>query len=1164
MTETEIEYNLSSYVDRIEKDIEFGNFRTTKTEDFFLRVLSAAYNLVNLENLAYDKINTIAIDLIDRDRNLGIQVTAQKSNEKSKIDDTIADTISEWKDKGISTLWIFFISETPYIKKNIDTTQLYLEKDGLKVYIKTVRRLIGDINKRPIEERIKIDELLKQETSTEYGGLSRLTTFKILNKGEKIVNDRFFNLEETIYYSKKELSTINALVDGFSNGKLKEYCILGNPCSGKTTFAYSIIQKIQKRKIFYLNLSNPSIEASQVIEELIQISHNYSFVVIDNIHDNIELYQLIRERILKSKWINSLYLSRYYKTFDEFNIENIYRLIEEMNYFRIDTNENFEEKVSGIIWKKTKFLKDKGSQLEWRKGDFEIILKNTNRNLLKLNIALRMWELKNSQANQITFDEIDSNKILEHFFVEHNLSKIKGDALYTYCLLFKNDIPFIPLKGAYEENALLREKGIILQYFQSDFCFFPHKEYAQLIFDAFNYIENGFSLERKFTLVQNYIHNFDTTVNKIGIRFIVSKLHYSIDKEIIGELFNDEKTALLIQKEIENSETTISQVITLLNILFINSEIISKERLKQLYNTFLNYFNKNKLSLFLEDHYLAYTRLLQISNQLNIEFKDEFVSIVLKSNEKANTNSIVELTLRVSRKNRESQTILRILNSFTFPEWLQMIVELPRLSNITNSLSELNTSSEAKKLLTGLFRNIDWKKEYESAKALKIDQFVKSLREINRIDNSIGTNISRLFFKNGIDDSLFTNKLESANLSEYSKALSDLSKINSDFVKKKLADDLKSNIVFTKFSDEASISNFTARALELRKLFEDSKSYFSVLNKIVLSDSFIRRMQTETNLNYLLIFTEFAEKYLNFEKSILKQETSIAITNVIAKLPNKLEALSNPKFLNVENLDSDFIDSLSTREIENYFESNKITYAEDLFRVLSTIDKEKTIEKFKKLNNAIIVRALLNPELNFSQAIENINKLKNKVYKDEDLNSNKKISEIFNDYLLKYTKDNRRYSRVSLSDFFKGYYFGLCIDQLTIEKNCKSDFEKKIKSNDHKNFEIASLFQFVRRLSEITSNQHDNELTTFLKINTDNFIEVIKNEEITKTLSGLCELALTNFDDFADELLFKSRKWIIKKAEQRNRQEIYKVKILPDIEKIAKDKGKVVLKELRK
>ncbi len=619
---------------------------------------------------------------------------------------------------------------------------------------------------------------------------------------------------------------------------------------------------------------------------------------------------------------------------------------------------------------------------------------------------------------------------MEQFFAEHQLAKIKSDALYTYCLLFKNDIPFIPLKGAYEENSFLREKGIILQYFKSDFCFFPHKEYAQLVFDAFNHIENGITPAKKLSLILNYINCFDTRENKIGLRFILSKLHYSDDKEILGDLFNDEKTSLLLQNEIADFETKVSQVIATLNILFIHSEKMAKEQLETYYNAFLVFFHKHKLSLFLEDHYLAYTRLLQISNQLGVTLKDEFITIVLKQNEIANTNSIVELTFRVSRKNRESQTILRILNSFTFPEWLQMILGLPKLPNITNSLSELNTSSEAKRLLTGLFRNIEWSEQYQKAKKLEIDQIIKSLREISIIDNSIGTNVSRQFLNSALADSLFEIKLKTANLSKYSKALSDLSKITSEYVKKQLIDDLKSGIIYEKFSEEQSISNFTARALELRKLIEDSNAYFSILNKIVSSDKFIKRIQEETNLNYLLIFAEFAEKYLLFENSTVEQETSKTITKVISTLPDKLDALSNPKFLNVENLDSHFIDSITPQQIEKYFETNKITYAEDLFRVLSSIDKEKTIEKFKKINKSVLIRALLNPELNFSQAIESTNKLKNKVYKDEQINCNSAIADMLNDYLAKYTNDKRRYDRVSISDFFKGYYFGLCIVSL--------------------------------------------------------------------------------------------------------------------------------------
>lgn len=1162
--EIRIEHHLDKKIREIEIDIENDNFRTRDTEDFFLRLLNKVYTEYHFKNLGPDKTNTAAIDLIDeKNKQLGIQITARKSGENKKIEDTLKKALKYWKNKGVKTIWILFISETDKIK-DINTIKEYCQKDGISIYIKTIKRVIADANEKSKSERIEIDEFLRQEVSHEYSGLSKLSNFKFISAGERFVSDSFFNFSETIYYTKKEFATINYLANNFTNGKLKEYCILGNPCSGKTTFAYSIIQKIRNRKIFYLNLSNPSITENQVIEELIQISHNYSFLVIDNIHDNVVFFQSLREKISKFKLINTLYLSRYYKTYDFYNNENIYRIIDGIEYYWINQNENFEEKVSGIIWKKIKHLKDNGNQLEWNKGDIGKILKNTNRNLLKLNIALRTWELKNSKENPIRFDEIDSHRILREFFDVHELKKIKTDALYTYCLLFKNDIAFVPLKGDFNENPVLREKGIILQYFNSDFCYFPHKEYAQLIFDAFNDRDNGISLAKKVSLILNYIDCFDTTENKISLQFILSKLHYSEDKEILGDLLNDQKVTFLLKGEIGDSEITVSQVITTLNILFIHSEKMAKVQLETYYNAFLAFFHKHKLSLFLEDHYLAYTRLLQISNQLGVTLKDEFITIVLKPNEIANTNSIVELTHRVSRKKRESQTILRILNSFTFPEWQQMILGLPKLTKITNSLSELNTSSEAKKLLNGLFRNIDWNEQYQNAKNLEIDQIIKSLREISIIDNSIGTYVSIQFFKSAVKDSLFDEKLKNANLSKYSKALSDLSKINPGFVRKKLTNDLKSGVIYEKFSEEQSISNFTGRAKELRKLIEDSNGYFSDLNKIVSSDNYLNLIREETNLNYLLIFAEFANEYLKYENTIVEKETTKAITKAILLLPDKLDALSNPKFLNVEILDSNFIDSITHQQIEKFFETKEITYAEDLFRVLSSIDKEKTIERFNKLNNSVLVRALLNPELNFSQAVESINKLKNKVYKNEQTNCNPKIADILNDYLAKYTIDKRRYDRVGISDFFKGYYFGLCVDQTVIDRYCKKDFERKLKSSEHRNFEIASLFQFIRRISEETDKKYDSQLLAFLDLNTNNFIETIKNEEITKTLSGLSELALTSFDNFGDELLFKSKKWIIKKVMQRKGQEIYKTKLLPDLEKIAKDKGKAVLKELKK
>lgn len=295
----------------------------------------------------------------------------------------------------------------------------------------------------------------------------------------------------------------------------------------------------------------------------------------------------------------------------------------------------------------------------------------------------------------------------------------------------------------------------------------------------------------------------------------------------------------------------------------------------------------------------------------------------------------------------------------------------------------------------------------------------------------------------------------------------------------------------------------------------------------------------------------------------LSQILSNSITRIIKNLPNKLEALSNPKFLNIDDLDSSFIDSITIQELEKYLKHNKITYAEDLFRVLSSIDKEKTIDKFKKIDKTILVRALLHPELNFSQALEDLYKLKNKVYKNENLNCNEIISSILIEYLTRYTRDNRRYSRVNISDFLKGYYFGSCISISIIERYCKNDLLNKLKSDKHKNYEISPLFQFLRRISEKYNNELDDKLIVFLELNISNFTDAIRNEDIIKTLSGLCELALTKFDTYGDELLFKARKIIIKKVTQRKRDDIYRVKLIPDLEKIAKDKGKIVLRELK-
>ena len=1160
----DIELNLFAYNDKIKKEgILNKHDKKIDAEDFFLRIFKKVYNFHKLNNLNYEKPNAPGIDLFEDIKKIGIQITAIQSNEIKKISETKRLALSNWKEKGIKELWIFFIIETNYLK-SIDTS-IIEEIDGVKIHTKTIKNLIGDINQYSKEKRFEISELIKQEVSEEFYGLSKLVLFKEIEKNQKFDETNYFNKEDLIYFSKKEQRKIDSLAYNFTNDIIEQYCILGNPCSGKTTIAYAIIQKIKYKKIFYLNLTEPIFDSSKILEELIQISHYHSLVIIDNIHDNIKLFLKIKERLSKFKWINTLYLSRYYKTFDEEYENSIYDKIREIKFYRIDLNENLEEKISGIVSKKIESLNNQYPNINWYKGDFNDILKNTSSNLLKLNIALKIWENKNKKLNNITFDKIKNDSILESFYDEHNLIEVESDSLNTYCLLFKNDIPFILLKGQKKIDDKLKEKGIILKYSSSDYHYFPHKEYAKLIFDSISYVNENIDLEKKSELIINYISKFNRQEYSLNIHLLLNKFFNSEtleETEIVISILENEKIEQII---IESFSINIKEfeVNSLITILFKLCTRIDKIKLSKYYNLIITYLNRNKLNLFLFQDYMNYSNLIQISESLSIELPFEKIINVLPENEIVKTNSIVELTLRISKQSRKPETVFKILNSFHFPEWLEKINKLQGFSNITNSLSELNTSSETKKLVYGLIRKLDWNKLIEKAKKQKIDQIAKSLRELQKIDISVGTNSCTFIFHQLIENNTINQKLLNSSLSEYSKALSDLSNINSESAKMFLSNDLKNGILKNKLLSEGSLSNFRARVLELKRLSNEPKEFILIVNEVTNKNEFITKIETEKDINSLLSFYEFAKENLNIKNSQTIQITKKVIDEIDSS-SSIIELIRNPKILKIKGFDKSIILSITPEEIDDYIKSKKITYLEDIFRVISDFNIDKSISVFSQLKNEYLIASLLNIDLNMSQSLEVLYRLKNKVDKNDKQNCNEKVSYLLDEYLKKYTNVERRYNKLTISDFLKSFYFSYSINPEITEKYCKTDLLNKLQKNNHKGFQIGPLFQYIRHISNSTKGKYDKELLTFLNINSDNFIITIQNEDISKSLSGLFELHLSNFKIFADELLFNCRKSIILKSNQRRNDKIFKDKIIPDLEKIGFDKGKVILKELRK
>ncbi|MDI6051360.1 hypothetical protein QLS31_16160 [Flavobacterium sp. XS2P24] len=525
-------------------------------------------------------------------------------------------------------------------------------------------------------------------------------------------------------------------------------------------------------------------------------------------------------------------------------------------------------------------------------------------------------------------------------------------------------------------------------------------------------VNENIDLAKKSELIIQYISRFDRLEYSLNIHLLLNKFfnsETSDEAEIVIRILENEKIEEII---IESFSTNIKEfeVNSLIIILFKFCAQIDKIKLLKYYNLIISYLNRNKLNLFLFQDYMNYSNLIQISDLLSIEQPFEKIVNVLPENEIVKTNSIVELTMRISKQSRKPETVYKILNSFHFPEWLEKLNKLPRFSNITNSLSELNTSTETKKLVYSLIRKMDWNKLIEKAKKQKIDQIAKSLRELQKIDISVGTNSCAFIFNQLIENNTIKEKLLISTLSEYSKALSDLSNINSESAKMFLSNDLTNGVLKDKLVNENSLSNFRARVLELKRLANDPKEFILTVSEITTKNEFITKIKTEKDINSLLSFYEFAKENLNGKNFQTIQITKKAIDEIDSST-SIIDLLKNPKILKIKGFDKDIILSIKPEEIDEYIKSKKITYLEDIFRVLSDFNIDKSISLFNQLKNEYLIVSLLYIDLNMSQSLEVLYRLKNKVDKNDKLNCNEKVSYLLNEYLKKYTNIERRYNK---------------------------------------------------------------------------------------------------------------------------------------------------------
>lgn len=129
-------------------------------EDFCIPLLGAVYGY-NLTNANADQHNTPAIDLIDKERRVGIQVTI--NDETQKIRDTHRTATDHNLNAKIGELIIFFfVTKAP---AEPDVTSKFTPCPGIKITTLDLTHVIAEIRDFPPEKQAQIAALLDRELS---------------------------------------------------------------------------------------------------------------------------------------------------------------------------------------------------------------------------------------------------------------------------------------------------------------------------------------------------------------------------------------------------------------------------------------------------------------------------------------------------------------------------------------------------------------------------------------------------------------------------------------------------------------------------------------------------------------------------------------------------------------------------------------------------------------------------------------------------------------------------------------------------------------------------------------------------------------------------------------------------------------------------------------
>lgn len=860
--------------------------------------------------------------------------------------------------------------------KETDDVDEYPVKRLVEIKRKHEERFLGKPQKLTDENYQSIVQVLKGQIQDKLLEIERLLTrvhyLKPVDKFFEKDDNKFLPSlslfqDRLFYQTAEDFKLTKTFFEFFKSNKSNIGLLTGFPTNGKTTFALNLSEELSKKEKFesyYLEMS-PDLPTKDIHLELSILNRFKTFVVLDDIHKNLPLATEIFSNSEEWENLSFLFLSRVIskEIQEDENGFNLYKVIGLKEQLK---NQNITAKFQGIV----NAFTQKHSITE-PVGDLDTVLKNCNRNLLKLHLMLRLWK-EEPNCSLADINEREFNKRLFRHYLS-GLSGLALEGLTEISSIYSLGIEFHVLFDNASRDRI-EEAGLIFNSKSENNLFrFGHSQFADLILCSI--IENKSSLDAdrfyknkdsfKLKELFQYLHKFQSA-DEFSLRYpknlldIYASFAQQKQKQPIIRLLEDE----FIQKA---------------TFMFLENEPVESGIIKEFYKH-LRYNSKHHFELFAQKH-------LQVSSSFkskileNNDGFDVFTYLLISCYKlglskqaghiaKAFTDSIKEMALK-SKVNSISLSVRllknyyeplsqRILSSLSAEEWAYKLYECP-IFIASNSLTEIKRLNS--KLAYDIFMLMDTAQlvnEMNSIQFFRIEKMLSEFKEIN------DTKTKEIF--SAYNDNRFLSALKKCPASQIGKGLTSLNKIDPEKVQS-VFEQLDNEYLLEKLKKESVKNAFRVIA----ELYSVSKE-----KTIDLLQSYLRTPESR-DVRDVVDFFNIVHTLENLEYQNRAEYLQRFGTKQLTMLLNQATPHNYASGLNAIKLYDSELAKRLFHETSIDIEQNSMTFTAlgPILLKLRKIDRPHTQQLLRKADRKKLIRKATTNNLNFAQAIKTLEELKN-------------------------------------------------------------------------------------------------------------------------------------------------------------------------------------------